>query len=129
MRRWHISSVGSPDFTLATQNNRRPAHEGEQPDVGELHGNILRSKCSLEGEVAEPEEYDDCVPPRCPRCGGFLRPEVAWFGEMMPPGALEAASEPARGYELFFSIGTSSLVYTAATLPYEALGAARRSSR
>jgi NAD-dependent SIR2 family protein deacetylase len=51
------------------------------------------------------------------------------FGEMMPPGALEAASEAARGCELFFSIGTSSLVYTAATLPYEALGAARRSSR
>ena len=39
----------------------------------------------------------------------------------MPPGALEAASETARGCELFFSIGTSSLVYPAA-LPYEALG-------
>jgi NAD-dependent deacetylase len=90
--------------------------------VVELHCNILRLKCSLEGEVAEPEEYDDCVPPRCPRCGGFLRPEVVWFGEMMPPRALEAASEAARGCELFFSIGTSSLVYTAAALPYEALG-------
>ena len=88
-----------PDFTLVTQNNRRPAHEGEQPDVVELHGNILRSKCSLEGEVAEPEEYDDCVPPRCLRCSGFLRPEVAWFGEMMPPGTPEAASEAARGCE------------------------------
>ena len=39
----------------------------------------------------------------------------------MPPGAPEAASEVARGCELFFSIGTSSLVYPAA-LPYEALG-------
>jgi NAD-dependent deacetylase len=87
----------------------------------ELHGNVLRSKCSLEGEVAEPEENDDSVPPRCPRCGAPLRPDVVWFGEMLPAGALEAASEAARACDLFFSIGTSSLVYPAAALPYEAL--------
>jgi hypothetical protein len=39
----------------------------------------------------------------------------------LPPGALETASEAARGCEVFLSIGTSSLVYPAATLPYEAL--------
>jgi NAD-dependent protein deacetylase/lipoamidase len=46
---------------------------------------------------------------------------VVWFGEMLPPGALEIASEVARGCELLFSIGTSSLVYPAAALPLEAL--------
>ncbi len=75
----------------------------------------------MEGEVAEPEERDDSVPPRCPRCGAFLRPDVVWFGEMLPRGAIEAASEAARGCDLFFSIGTSSLVYPATALPYEAL--------
>jgi NAD-dependent deacetylase len=40
---------------------------------------------------------------------------------MLPAGALEAASEAARGCEVFLSVGTSSLVYPAATLPYEAL--------
>jgi NAD-dependent deacetylase len=40
---------------------------------------------------------------------------------MLPRGAIEAASEAARGSDLFFSIGTSSLVYPATALPYEAL--------
>jgi len=90
-------------------------------NVIELHGNILRSKCSREGVIVEPEEHDDSGPPRCPRCGASLRPDVVWFGEMLPAGAMEAASEAARGCEVFLSIGTSSLVYPAAALPYEAL--------
>ena len=109
------------DFTLVTQNVDGLHARAGSRNVIELHGNILRSTCSLEGEVAEPEEHDDSVPPRCPRCGAFLRPDVVWFGEMLPRGAIEAASEAARGCDLFFSIGTSSLVYPAAALPYEAL--------
>jgi NAD-dependent deacetylase len=110
-----------PDFTLITQNVDGLHTRAGSRNVVELHGNILRSKCSLEGEVAEPEEQDDSVPPRCPRCGAHLRPDVVWFGEMLSPGALEDASEASRECALFFSIGTSSLVYPAAALPYEAL--------
>jgi NAD-dependent deacetylase len=111
----------SPDFTLVTQNVDGLHWRAGSRNVVELHGSILRSKCSLEGELAVPEEQDDSIPPRCPRCGAFLRPDVVWFGEMLPLGAFEAASEAARGCDLFFSIGTSSLVYPAAALPYEAL--------
>ena len=50
-----------------------------------------------------------------------MRPDVVWFGEMLPPAALEAVSEAACGCEVFLSIGTSSLVYPAAALPYGAL--------
>jgi NAD-dependent deacetylase len=110
-----------PNFTLVTQNVDGLHERAGSRNVIELHGNILRSKCSLEDEVAQPEEHDDSVPPRCARCGAFLRPDVVWFGEMLPAGALEAASQAARGCELFLSIGTSSLVYPAAALPYEAL--------
>ena len=46
---------------------------------------------------------------------------MVWFGEMLPRGVLEIASEAARGCDLFLSIGTSSLVYPSAALPYEAL--------
>jgi NAD-dependent deacetylase len=44
-------------------------------------------------------------------------------GKMLPAATLEAASEAARGCDLFLSIGTSSLVYPAAALPHEALEA------
>jgi NAD-dependent deacetylase len=110
-----------PGFTLVTQNVDGLHQRAGIRDAIELHSNILRSKCSLEDEVVQPEEYDDSLPPRCARCGAFLRPDVVWFGEMLPAGALEAASEAARECELFLSIGTSGLVYPAAALPYEAL--------
>jgi NAD-dependent deacetylase len=108
-------------FILVTQNVDGLHERAGSRSVIELHGNILRSKCSLEGEAAEPEAYDDSVPPRCPRCGALLRPDVVWFGEMLPDGTLEEASEASREADLFLSIGTSSLVFPAAGLPFEAL--------
>ncbi len=111
----------TPGFTLVTQNVDGLHERAGSRNVIELHGNILRSKCSLEDEVVKPEAHDDSVPPRCPLCGAFLRPDVVWFGEMLPTGALESASEAARGCDLFFSVGTSGLVYPAAALPYEAM--------
>jgi NAD-dependent deacetylase len=110
-----------PAFTLITQNVDGLHARSGSLNVVELHGNILRSKCTLEGEVAEPEEHDDSVPPHCPHCGAFLRPDVVWFGEMLPVEALETAAEAARRCNLFLSIGTSSLVHPAASLPYEGL--------
>ena len=110
-----------PGFTLVTQNVDGLHGRAGSRNVIELHGNILRSKCSLEDEVVQPEEHDDSVPPRCARCGASLRPDVVWFGELLPFEALEAASEAARECDLLLSIGTSSLVYPAAALPYEAL--------
>jgi NAD-dependent deacetylase len=110
-----------PSFTLVTQNVDGLHKRAGSRFVIELHGNILRSKCSREDRVVEPEVQDEPVPPLCPRCGAFLRPDVVWFGEMLPFGAFEAASEAARGCDVFLSIGTSSLVYPAAALPNEAL--------
>jgi NAD-dependent deacetylase len=111
----------TPNFTLITQNVDGLHQRSGSRTVIELHGNILRSKCSREGVVAEPEEHDENIPPHCPQCGANLRPDVVWFGEMLPPGALDAASQATRVCDLFLSIGTSSLVYPAAALPYEAL--------
>jgi len=110
-----------PGSTLVTQNVDGLHGRAGSRNVIELHGNILRSKCSLEDEVVQPEEHDDSVPPRCARCGASLRPDVVWFGELLPFEALEASSEAARECDLLLSIGTSSLVYPAAALPYEAL--------
>jgi len=109
-----------PNLTLVTQNVDGLHQRAGSRGLIELHGNILRTRCSAEGiEVDEHEASES--PPVCPSCGAPLRPDVVWFGEMLPPGALDAASEAARGADIFLSIGTSSLVYPAAALPYEAL--------
>jgi NAD-dependent deacetylase len=109
-----------PDFTLITQNVDGLHERAGSRRVIELHGSILRSRCSEDGDVVERPDGGQ-KPPACPRCGAPVRPDVVWFGEMLPPSAFESASEAARGCEVFLSVGTSSLVYPAAGLPHEAL--------
>lgn len=109
-----------PTFSLATQNVDGLHRRAGSENVLELHGNIMRSKCSVEGVEAEPRTGDESVPPPCPGCGAFLRPDVVWFGEALPEDVFAAASEAARNCDVFLSVGTSSLVYPAASLPSEA---------
>ena len=109
-----------PHFTLLTQNVDGLHQEGGSRNLVELHGNIRRSRCSLEGLAVEPAERE-AIPPPCPNCGSPLRPDVVWFGEPLPAEELEAASLAARSCDLFLSVGTSGLVYPAAALPFEAL--------
>ena len=68
----------------------------------------------VDGTVPFPE-----IPPRCPHCGGLIRPGVVWFGEAIDPIVL-AQSEEASDCDIFLTIGTSSVVYPAAALVYEA---------
>ncbi|WP_275531891.1 SIR2 family NAD-dependent protein deacylase, partial [Cronobacter sakazakii] len=60
------------------------------------------------------------TPPACVECGAPIRPGVVWFGESLPSGAWRAAQQASDDCELFFSIGTSALVYPAAELPLRA---------
>lgn len=109
-----------PGFSLVTQNVDGLHQEAGSENVVELHGSIRRSRCSAEGVIVEPGETDE-VPPLCPNCGAPLRPDVVWFGEALPVAELRAASEAVRSCNFFLSVGTSGLVYPAASLPYEAL--------
>jgi NAD-dependent deacetylase len=109
-----------PDFTLITQNVDGLHQRAGSREVIELHGNILRTKCSVEDMVVGEYEEGE-TPPLCPSCGAPLRPDVVWFGEMLPYEALDVASEAARRSDVFLSVGTSSLVYPAAALPFDAL--------
>ncbi|NTV63960.1 MAG: NAD-dependent deacylase [Oscillochloris sp.] len=113
-----------PQATLITQNVDGLHQRAGSTTVIELHGNIGRVTCSVEGTlVTEWAEPDDDLPPRCPRCGAYLRPDVVWFGEMLPEAALQAAWAAAEACDLFLSIGTSGVVEPAASLPRAALQA------
>jgi NAD-dependent deacetylase len=110
-----------PGFTLVTQNVDGLHKCAGSRNVIELHGNITRTKCFDEGTLVTEWEDNGEVPPRCPRCGGYLRPDVVWFNESLPEGAFELAEQKSRECDVFLSIGTSSLVYPAAMLPEIAL--------
>lgn len=107
-----------PRFTLVTQNIDGLHQRAGSERVIELHGNIHRSKCSREGVIVEP--LPDAVerPPSCPHCGAPLRPDVVWFGEILPLAALGEAEAAAAHCDVFLSVGTSNVVVPAATLPW-----------
>ena len=106
-----------PEFLLITQNvDGLHAAAGSRRMV-ELHGNIRRVKCSRGCGVVESWSGSDRPPP-CPRCGAPLRPDVVWFGEILPDAEFARATEAARRAEVFLSIGTSNLVEPAASLPW-----------
>jgi NAD-dependent deacetylase len=106
-----------PAFTLITQNVDNLHQRAGSQDVIELHGNITRIRCAADGRIITPWQESDQLPPRCPDCNHYLRPDVVWFGENLPRAALERARQETEQCDLFFSIGTSALVQPAASLP------------
>jgi NAD-dependent deacetylase len=110
-----------PRLTLVTQNVDGLHQRAGSPGVIEYHGNILRDRCLREQVVAERSGAAAGGLPRCASCGGLLRPDVVWFGEMIPRDALLLADAAAEDCDVFLSVGTSSLVYPAAGLAETAL--------
>lgn len=120
-------------LTVVTQNVDGLHQAAGSPDVLALHGSIAADRwldpCPLAPrgapgcavEVAEPGH-----PPRCPQCGNALRPDVVWFGELLPGDVLEAAERAARTCALMVVAGTSGEVYPAAGLAHEARHAGAR---
>jgi NAD-dependent deacetylase len=109
-----------PRFTLVTQNVDGLHQRAGSRDVIELHGNIVRTKCSVEHRVIAMWPQTNEVPPRCPHCGAWLRPDVVWFGEAMPEAETARAFHRSDECEVFLSIGTSAVVHPAAALPRQA---------
>ena len=105
-----------PRFTLITQNVDSLHQRAGSRNVIELHGNISRTKCFEEDKIVNEWQESGDVPPRCPSCGGRLRPDVVWFGEMLPQGAFERAARAVRDADLLLVIGTSGVVFPAAGL-------------
>lgn len=106
---------GTP-FTLLTQNVDRLHQRAGSTDVVELHGTIMAWRDAETGEPWSPPEPPEPIrdfPPRTDR-GHLARPDVVWFGEMLPPAAVGIASEAVGSCDVFLSVGTSSQVYPAA---------------
>jgi NAD-dependent deacetylase len=109
----HEALARLPGAVVVTQNVDGLHARAGSRDVVELHGSILRVRCVREGTTRLREEPFDEVPPRC-TCGALLRPDVVWFGEMLPEEALARAAAVVHSADLLLVIGTSGVVYPAA---------------
>jgi NAD-dependent deacetylase len=107
-----------PHVTVITQNIDNLHRRAGSSTVFELHGNIERNYCIRCGktypdDILNPSEF----PPICTKCGGLVRPDVVWFGEFLPNDEWGASEKAACECDIFFSLGTSGIVYPAASIP------------
>lgn len=113
-----------PGFCVITQNVDNLHRRAGSRIVHELHGNIERNFCiDCKRPAASREASESKGVPRCPKCGGLIRPDVVWFGELLPVPVWDASVAAAEAADLFLVVGTSGVVAPASTLP----GMARRS--
>ena len=111
----HFAIARLERAVVITQNVDALHARAGSRDIIELHGNLFRVRCTRERTARDAIEAFDEIPPRC-QCGAVLRPDVVWFGEMLPQAAIERASVEISESDLLLVIGTSGVVYPAAGL-------------
>lgn len=104
-------------FTVVTQNIDNLHKRAGSKNVAELHGNIERNYCLGCGTRYDGESFDRNGSFRCKKCGGLIRPDIVWFGEMLPADQWDIAERAASEARVMFVVGTSAVVYPAAELP------------
>jgi NAD-dependent deacetylase len=104
-----------PRLTIATQNvDSLHARAGSQ-NVLELHGHLREARCTdCKATVPIPGGLDESRIEH--DCGGRFRPQVVWFGEMLPQDVWERAAAAAAVADVILVVGTSAQVYPAAGL-------------
>src|SRR5262249_44157818 len=109
---------------VVTQNIDTLHSRAGSREVVEVHGSIRSAQClaclwTEPADAALPQLEHSPVP-ACPQCGDSLKPGVVMFGEVVPVGAMERATELARGARLLLVVGSSLEVWPVAGLPLEA---------
>ncbi|NWF89917.1 MAG: NAD-dependent deacylase [Ignavibacteriaceae bacterium] len=107
------------EVIVITQNVDNLHRRAGSKKVYELHGNIERNFCikckkHYDGDLDFQEGVPNCS------CGGLIRPDVVWFGEMLPAEQFRLSEKAAQSCDIFLIVGTSAVVYPAASLVYTA---------
>jgi len=103
--------------TVITQNVDGLHQMAGNTDVIEFHGNFAWQRCTLCSLKIETGKVTmDEIPPRC-GCGGILRPDAVFFGEMIPQEALRRSRQIATDCDVMLVVGTSAVVQPAAMMP------------
>lgn len=110
------------EVEVVTQNVDDLHERAGSPVVHHVHGSLFAHRCDtcatpIEVSPPPPEPVDRLEPPHCTRCDGRARPGVVWFGETLPRAPWEAAVRAVTAAGVVVVVGTSGLVYPAASLP------------
>lgn len=116
----HITLVSMenyyPEFLLTTQNVDDLHERAGSKKMVKLHGDAMTMRCVKCGcksglhKKELPEEFTMDTLPRCSKCGGLYRPDIVWFGELVPQEPLMASVMSAANCDLMLIVGTSGEV-------------------
>jgi NAD-dependent deacetylase len=110
---------------IVTQNIDLLHQRAGSRDVVEVHGSIRTATCPDCARAYPLADVlllvGDSSAPACGDCGGILKPDVVFFGELLPEAAMERAAELAASAGLMLVVGSALEVYPVAGLPLETL--------
>jgi len=108
------------DVVVVTQNVDDYHQRAGSVPVYTVHGNHMHSTCQGCGDQIETETLFPLIEqggiPHCP-CGGVYKPDITFFGEMLPEYDWNASVDAISRCDLLLVLGTSLTVYPAAALP------------
>jgi NAD-dependent deacetylase len=107
--------------SIVTQNVDGLHQAAGNKNVIEFHGthrtlSCLKCSTKIDGTSLKMED----LPPRCSRCSSLLKPDVVFFGEAIPWEAQVSSLKESKSCNVVLVIGTSAIVYPAASIPYTA---------
>lgn len=105
---------------VITQNIDTLHTKAGSKEVYELHGTAGRLHCMRDGTKYTVEEFDLESPPKCKKCNGLLKPDFVFFGEMLPEYDMKMSQKAALECDVILIIGSTGVVYPAASLPQNA---------
>jgi NAD-dependent deacetylase len=104
-----------PRSWLITQNVDGLHAAAGSEKLSEIHGNIWKVRCTQCGRVTRNTDVPIQLLPKCATCTALLRPHIVWFGEALDPIDLERSHQALTSCDLLLIIGTSGVVYPAAS--------------
>ncbi len=108
------------DVTVITQNVDDYHQRAGSSPVCTVHGTYIFSTCQSCGARTETETLFPIIErgdvPHCV-CGGVYKPDITFFGELVPESEWNASVRAVRRADLLLVLGTSLSVYPAAVLP------------
>ena len=101
---------------IITQNIDGMHQRANSKNVIELHGSLWRLRCEKDGIIIEDKLEGEFSKKIC-NCGEWLRPDIIWFEDMLKEDTIALANQKVIESDLFISIGTSGMVWPAASYP------------
>lgn len=122
-----LESIGKLDHIITQNVDNLHQRAGSSPEkIIELHGTAFEVRCLECGAQFDRDEIEKRLDkgeevPRCDHCEGLLKPATISFGQAMPEEETRRSFEMASACDLFIVLGSSLVVYPAASLPLEAV--------